>query len=380
VPFCASRCDYCDFYSVPALPADGRFDPFIDAVLDDTEALMGDFGIGAVPTVYIGGGTPSMLGAAGMRRLLEGLAALLPSRPREWTVEANPESADEAFLRACREGGVNRISLGVQTFSGASRRALGRGGDPSRLMARLAPAGEIFGGGLSLDLLTGLPAQDEGTLASDIEGVLSLRPGHVSLYSLTVEEGTPLAARPCPGLPSPDRADRLWLRGRDLLAAAGYEQYEVSNFALPGRRSLHNIRYWRMEDWAGAGPSASGTLIDEGTGTGRRCRVEAGLDRWLDRPRRAPPPVTVEALNRPTLVKESLLMGFRYLEGPDGTLFRRRFGRGVEDLIPESLARWRRRGVIRQDAPAPTREGLLFLNPFLRDVFGELERDAAECS
>lgn len=343
-------------------------------MLDDTEALLGQYGIGAVPTVYIGGGTPSALGAAGIRRLLGGLAALLPSRPREWTVEANPESADQAFLRACREGGVNRVSLGIQTFNGESRRALGRRGDPSLLLERLAPAREIFGGGLSLDILTGLPAQDGGTLSADIEKALSLRPGHVSLYSLTVEEGTPLASRSGAGLPSRDQADRLWLLGRDLLAAAGYGQYEVSNFALPGRRSLHNIRYWRMENWAAAGPSASGTIIDDETGTGRRCTAAASLDRWLDRPRRAPPPVTVEDLDRPTLVKESLLMGFRYLEGPDGELFRRRFGRGVEDLIPESLARWRRRGMIRQDTPAPTVEGLRFLNPFLLDVFGELDR------
>jgi oxygen-independent coproporphyrinogen-3 oxidase len=380
VPFCASLCDYCDFYSVPSETADRRFDLFIDALLDDTEALIGNFGIDAVPTVYIGGGTPSVLGAAGIRRLLEGLAVLLPSRPEEFTLEANPETADGAFLRACREGGVNRISLGVQTFNGESRRALHRGGDSLLLAERLMLAREIFGECVSLDLLTGLPLQDEGALVSDIEKILSLRPGHVSLYSLTVEEGTPLAARTNPGLPSRDEADRLWILGRDLLAGAGYDQYEVSNFALPGRRSLHNIRYWRMGSWMGAGPSASGTLIDDETGTGCRCTVDAGVDRWLGRPRRAAPPVTVEHLDRPVLIKESLLMGFRYLEGPDEALFRRRFGCGIEDLVPESLARWRRRGVIRKETPAPTVEGFLFLNPLLFDVFEELNRKKpAEC-
>jgi oxygen-independent coproporphyrinogen-3 oxidase len=417
VPFCASLCDYCDFYSVRADPADERFDPFVTTVLEDVEALLGDCGIDAVPTVYIGGGTPSALGAERMRRLLAGLAALLPSEPEECTVEANPESADGDFLRACREGGVTRISLGVQTFHGPSRRAVHRGGDPAAAAERLALAREIFGGGVSADLLTGLPLQDERALAADVERLLSFRPGHVSLYSLTVEEGTPLAARPCPAPPSippappsippapppRDEADRLWLRGRDLLLDAGYEQYEVSNFALPGRRSLHNIRYWRMENWIGAGPSASGTLIDDGRGTGRRYTADADVDRWLRRhpypPRRHPyplrrppsippappsippappsiplaPPQTVEHLDRSILIRESLLMGFRYLEGPDGALFRRRFGRDIEDLIPESLDRWRRRGVIRQDKPAPTGEGLLFLNPFLLDVFAELE-------
>jgi oxygen-independent coproporphyrinogen-3 oxidase len=130
-----------------------------------------------------------------------------------------------------------------------------------------------------------------------------------------------------------------------------------------------------MENWIGAGPSASGTLIDDGRGTGRRYTADTDVDRWLRRPPSIPPapPLTVEHLDRSVLIRESLLMGFRYLEGPDGALFRRRFGRDIEDLIPKSLDRWRRRGVIRQDRPAPTGGGLLFLNPFLLDVFTELE-------
>jgi oxygen-independent coproporphyrinogen-3 oxidase len=198
----------------------------------------------------------------------------------------------------------------------------------------------------------------------------------VSLYSLTVEPGTALAGRPRPFLPPPDEADRLWIRGRDLLEAAGYEQYEVSNFARPGNRCRHNIRYWRMENWLGLGPAASGTIIDDETGTGRRHTALPDVDSWLAACSPAgefgPGLWTEECLDRPTLMKETLLMGFRRVEGPDPDLFRRRFGLTLEEAIPRTLDAWRRRALLHADRTALTRGGLLFLNAFLRDAFGEL--------
>jgi oxygen-independent coproporphyrinogen-3 oxidase len=364
IPFCAGVCDYCDFYSVPVSPEDRRTGPFIDALLGEAERVLGPEAA-RVPTVYMGGGTPSVLGAAGMGRLLAGLGALLPGPPEEFTVEANPESADRAFLEACRNGGVTRISLGVQSFHEASRRALRRVGDGRLLPERLALAAEIFGENFSADLITGLPFQDEKTVLRDIEKLLRHRPGHVSLYSLTVEPGTALARRPRSFLPSPDEADRLWLRGRDVLESAGYEQYEVSNFSLPGKRCRHNIRYWRMENWMGLGPAASGTMIDDETGTGRRVTASADPEDWAAGS-------TEELLDRPTLMKETLLMGFRYIEGPDEAAFRRRFRLTPEEAIPRTLDTWRRRGMLRPDRRALNREGLLFLHPFLLDAFGEL--------
>jgi oxygen-independent coproporphyrinogen-3 oxidase len=382
VPFCAGACDYCDFYSTPVLPGDRRMDPFISALLQEGEERLRRHGARQVPTVYIGGGTPSVLGAGGIRRLLEGLRAILPGAPEELTVEANPESADRAFLEACREGGVTRISLGVQSFHEPARRALHRVGEGRLLPERLALAMELFGGNFSADLITGLPFQNEKILLADLEKLLTFRPGHVSLYSLTVEEGTVLAGRPRSFLPPADEADRLWIRGRDFLEAAGYEQYEVSNFSLPGKRCRHNIRYWRMENWMGLGPAASGTNIDDETGTGRRDTAPHDLEGWLAAsssggasagPERSGPAFyRQEYLDRPALMKETLMMGFRYIEGPDGTAFRRRFGFPLEQAIPQTLDKWRRRGMLQQDRTALNREGLLFLHPFLMDAFGEL--------
>ncbi|GHU15718.1 coproporphyrinogen III oxidase [Spirochaetia bacterium] len=396
IPFCASFCDYCDFYSV-RMPSDRKtadrlINKYIDALLIEMERMIAEFGVTSVPSVYIGGGTPSMLGAAGIIRLLQGVAALLPPAswqiPAEFTVEANPESADGAFLAACRDNGVNRISLGVQSFCDASLRLVHRAGDaaPGVSMAALIPdrlkmVSEIFGGNFSADLIAGLPVQDETVLLRDIEKLLVYNPAHVSLYALTVEEGTPLfeaqtVEKTGPGaglLLSADETDRLWIAGRDALEQAGYGQYEVSNFALPGKRSAHNIRYWRMENWLGLGAAASGSIFDDDEGTGRRFTYPADTGPWVNHKSGALILVETEKLDRLTLMKETFLMGFRYIEGPDPVLFEKRFGVTLEKAIPRTLVKWRGRGLLQAGKIALTKAGLLLLDPFLIDVFEEIE-------
>jgi oxygen-independent coproporphyrinogen-3 oxidase len=381
VPFCAGLCDYCDFYSIPVTFEDPRLDRYVDLVLGDLEASLTENGVDRVPTVYIGGGTPSVLGAARLDRLLGGVTALLRGRDaaegaeREFTLEANPESADRSLLRLCRDRGVTRLSLGAQSFHHRSRRAVHRAGDPAALRDRLAGAAALFGEDLSLDLMTGLPYQDEGILLRDIETALSHKPGHISLYALTLEEGTPLAEAARSGgaaLPEGDEADRLWILGRDTLEAAGYAQYEVSNFSLPGKQSRHNARYWRMESWLGLGPGASGTLIDDGTGTALRRSFKPDLDLWLNRGASRTAPCAEEFLDRRSLMEESILMGFRLIAGPDTALFEKRFRRPLQSLIPGTLRRWEERGLLQKRPLALAGEGLLFLNAFLEEAFFEM--------
>ncbi|MDR2483197.1 MAG: coproporphyrinogen III oxidase family protein [Treponema sp.] len=370
VPFCAGKCDYCDFYSLPIAADDPRLNRFVEVLLQDARARLAAFSITRVPTLFIGGGTPSILGPQRMERLLKGLRALIPRWPAEVTVEVNPESADEALLAACQDNGVSRISAGVQTFHPPSRRLVRRRGDGALLPGRLALLASRYGRAFSADLITGLPGQDEGTVRADIERLLAFAPGHVSLYALTVEEGTPLE-REGRRLPPADEADRLWITGRDMLQDAGCAQYETSNFALPGRRAAHNIRYWRMENWIGLGPAASSTIISGEAAAldGRRYTQRAGVDSYLA----GPPEPAEERLEPLTLMKETFLMGFRYIEGPDEALFVRRFCRRIEDCIPQTLAAWRERGMMIPGKTALNREGLLFLNAFLRDIFGELD-------
>jgi oxygen-independent coproporphyrinogen-3 oxidase len=383
IPFCAQKCDYCDFYSVPAgacfdgMP-DGRLlDRFAESLCRDIRGQLDGFHVTELASIYIGGGTPSLLRPGRMKALFDFLSAACARRlPREFTVEVNPESVDEDFLRVCLEGGVTRISCGIQTFNGEARRAIGRHGGVGRLISALDLLNKVCAGSFSADLISGLPCQDEAALLRDIETLLRYGPAHVSLYDLTIEEGTPLyrkAASSKVSLPTVEEAASLWIAGRDFLEAAGYPQYEVSNFAPAGKRSAHNILYWRMGGWLGAGPSASGTLIQGGGGAaaGIRRTVKADVRGYVSE---GGHDVLIEHLDQTTLIKESFLMGFRYIEGPDEALFQKRFGRTIESLVPETLAKWRGGGKMRSGLCALNREGLLMLNSFLTECFIELDR------
>jgi len=378
VPFCLQKCDYCDFYSVPITPDTDSaplMDPYINAVLGDIEEQINLFNIDNIPTVYIGGGTPSVLGAERITHLLTSINALLSNMnapPLEFTVEANPESTDEAFLRACVEGGVSRISLGVQSFYEASRKAIRRQGGIRQIEDALALVARHYPLAFSADLITGLPFQTGAVVSDDIRRLLSFPVAHISLYSLILEPQTPLSARAA-SLPPTDEADNLWIAGRDLLENESYRQYEVSNFCLPGKASVHNIRYWRMENWLGAGPAASGTIINDETGTAKRFTCPPDIESYIRIPGSRVNHAIVEELNRTDLIKETLLMGFRYCEGPDNRLFKQRFGRGIEDVIPKTIALWGERDFFQTGQELkPSKQGLLFVNGFLRDAFGEL--------
>jgi len=449
VPFCTEKCDYCDFFSVPTKPNDLIIDRYIDALLKETERrlleVVRDFkphpplssirvhpcpclpSVGEckeiiarrrqeaactsvdliVPSLYIGGGTPSLLGAGGIARLLDGIRAIIGALPGgtagglggtngpcEISVEANPETADSSFLRACADHGVSRLSLGVQSFDQGFREALGRRGEGGAeiLSRRLAEAAEIFGRRLSVDLLCGgLPAGDgsaeNGSVAKnrvlhDIDKALSYEPGHVSLYALTLEEGTPLAARLAaarqtaawPGKGEAADDGTSWLAGRDALLHAGFDHYEVSNFALGDEnRCIHNIRYWLMNNWIGVGPGASGTIIGSGAvhsgGTGRRTSYAPDVEAFVSGTGSFATALVTEELDRFTVIKETLLMGYRYVNGPDPALFVRRFGKTIEETIPRTLAKWQSG----MDDYSFRTKRMLFLNAFLLDAFLELD-------
>jgi oxygen-independent coproporphyrinogen-3 oxidase len=386
IPYCTAKCDYCDFYSVPDQINNGYIDLLLHETkrrLAETANAIGNHEAIAIPSVYIGGGTPSLLGAEGITRLLKGVRALcggaensaVLDAPCEITVEANPETASLSFMQACAANGVTRFSLGIQSFNDQYRKALGRqGGEVLQsgaaiqgaelLTQRLSQAAALFGRGLSVDLLCaclekGGFNRQKDILLNDIEKTLSFEPGHISLYALSLEQNPPLAARLEKGNIIEEQTDRLWLLGRDMLVKAGFQQYEISNFALPGYRCLHNIRYWRMENWIGVGAGASGTMLNQDkseTVYGWRTDYAPDIASFLA----GTPPVT-EALDRLTAVKETLLMGYRYREGPDTVLFKERFGKTIEETIPKTLEKWQ------------GKEQMLFLNAFLLDAFQEVE-------
>ncbi|MDR1467882.1 MAG: coproporphyrinogen III oxidase family protein [Spirochaetaceae bacterium] len=357
IPFCVSKCAYCDFYSQAVSPRDPAVSRYRETLLAEIAAKITAYRVNEIPTIYVGGGTPSLLGAKGITRLLSFVTAgpigarLAPNA--EITVEANPDTMDEAFLAACKEHGATRVSVGVETFHDECRKRVGRPGNGLMVKKKLALLNKMFPGAFSADLMSGLPGQDEAVLKEDIKTLLAYRPAHISLYDLIPHGNFPGKFR---GLLPDDQRAALWIKGRDILLEAGYEQYEVSNFALTvGARSAHNIRYWRMQNWIGVGKTASGTIIDDEKGEG--FRETDGC---------------IEPLDSDTLIKETFLMGFRFCEGPDRELFKRRFHRTIEETIPASLAKGEERGVIRKGTTKPEPRGLLFLDSFLRDCFAEI--------
>ena len=262
VPFCVRRCAYCDF-AVQAM-REAPTEEWLRAVATEWEMTAAEMGWPAplaLDTLYVGGGTPSMLAPGAMRELagIVGRHARWDPAAIEWTCEANPESFSPAIARDWREAGVNRISLGAQSFDEGVLRWMGRLHGTEGPGRALAAAREAGFDNVSIDLIFGLPGRLERDWGADLERTLALAPEHVSLYGLTAESATPLGRWVREGretLADEDRYADEFLLAHRLLTDAGYEHYEVSNFGLPGRRSRHNFAYWTGAPYAALGPGA----------------------------------------------------------------------------------------------------------------------------
>lgn len=261
VPFCVRRCSYCDF-AVDAV-REPPVDQWIEAIGRELRFVAAEQGWGRrldLATLYVGGGTPSLLGPGSMTRLLEAIDPVARlAEGAEWTCEANPESFTTALADDWRRAGVNRISLGAQTFHADSLRWMGRMHGPDGVDRAVHVARDAGFDNLSLDLIFGLPPRLGRDWSADLDRALALEPQHISLYGLTAEEGTPLGrwvreARET--LIDGDGYADEYLLAVERVSGAGFEHYEVSNFARPGRRSVHNSAYWTGEPYIALGPGA----------------------------------------------------------------------------------------------------------------------------
>jgi oxygen-independent coproporphyrinogen-3 oxidase len=279
VPFCARRCSYCDF--AIAVRRDVPVDQFIDAVARELDLRFSGSEPWTLDTLYFGGGTPSRLGAAGMRRLTETIAARARLTPgAEVTIEANPDDVTAADAAVWRQAGINRVSLGAQSFDDAALAWMHRVHDARAIPAAMADLRLAGFEDVSVDLIFSLPEALGRDWERDIDLALGLGPEHVSLYGLTVESHAPLGKWVARGqvVEAPEeRYEREFLVADESLSRAGFEHYEVSNFARPGKRARHNFAYWRGVPYAGVGPGAH-----EFNGSARRWNVGAYAD-WQRR-------------------------------------------------------------------------------------------------
>ena len=259
IPWCVQKCPYCDFNS-HALKGEVPHEEYVQHLLNDLDLDLPLTAGREVSTIFIGGGTPSLLSSAAMQMLLDGVRARLPLSPTaEITMEANPGAVEADRFSGYQRAGINRISIGVQSFSAAKLERLGRihGPEEARRAARLAEGLGLRS--FNLDLMHGLPDQSLEEALDDLRQAIALNPPHLSWYQLTIEPNTLFASRP-PRLPDEDDLWDIFEQGHQLLSAAGYQQYETSAYAKPGYRCEHNLNYWRFGDYLGIGCGAHGKL------------------------------------------------------------------------------------------------------------------------
>jgi oxygen-independent coproporphyrinogen-3 oxidase len=270
VPFCVRKCRYCDFYSIPG--GEETWDRYCVLLPDELDLLIRSFPDLArerADTVYFGGGTPSLLGAGRLHRLLEEIRRRIPlANGAEVTLEANPGAIRGGDFARLLDSGFNRLSLGVQSFRPSALSALGRVHTAEAALDAFRSARESGFPSVGIDLVFGIPGQTEEDWAGDLRQAVGLRPDHLSAYALSPEPGTPIHAeieRGEASLPSDDTVAHMYDTARETLVRAGYRHYEISNFALPGRECRHNGKYWRREPYLGLGPAAHGLLFPEGS-------------------------------------------------------------------------------------------------------------------
>lgn len=353
IPFCRSRCGYCDF-ATSAIPSD---DPAVGAytehLIEEIRRLSKEGELRDIETVYIGGGTPTHIGSKNLSQILYALGLSMHLTPEvECTIEGNPESIDERLVRDVFSLGANRISIGVQSFDDAVLTALGRPHDAAQATRAIEAASTRFDN-VSVDLMCGLPGQTPSSFERDLERALSLGVKHVSVYPLTIEPGTPFdrAVRSGKLLPADDdvQADMMEL-AESVLSRGGLERYEVANYAMPGYESRHNRSYWTGAPYLGIGASAV-TMTQNGE---RRMRVQDGR--------------VIDDLSPQEMAAEDMMLVMRLAEGASDGMVENR----AETIprLPSELERLEKLGLVehRSGHWRPTERGWICGN----ELYGAL--------
>ena len=387
VPFCRQKCDYCDFFSIPSNRASCVCpdEKYVRSVLNEIRFYVKKYSVSRWKTVYIGGGTPSQLGAKLLFELVSGIKSAVSDKTAdEFTVEMNPEDLTEDILNSAQKAGVDRISTGIQALDQKALDSVNRHCPLQTAISSLELLQKKWKKKLSVDFIAGLPGQTCSSFKKQFETVFNFKNiDHISLYSLTLEENTPLYKKIESGKIkwSQQKTDRMWILGRKILKENGFIQYEVSNFARTGAESLHNKVYWHLENYIGCGSGACGSVYGEvserWTNT---CSIKNSEDFWLDFNPESETPESirqVEKIDLQTQEFEWIMMGFRLLEGVCSEEFKKRFGKSLEERIGVKdglFFEWSKKHLARsykKDGKtfyALNERGLMLLNLFLESL------------
>ena len=363
VPFCSAICNYCNFNR-------GLFDAalkarYVDAVIAEISRASPESQVPnpAADTIYFGGGTPSLLEPAEIARIVRACEeAFDVAADREVTLEANPETVTRARLAACRDAGVNRVSFGVQSFREEELRRLSRLHSADRARAAVDEARAAGFDNLSLDLMMWLPGQDVEQWLASVDAAIGVGPDHLSLYLLEVYPNAPLKddmARARWSQAPDEDAAAMYVTAMERLEAAGYEQYEISNVARPGRRSRHNLKYWSDGEWAGFGCGAHSTRSEV------RYKNVASTEEYVQRIETGQPTrIEVRRMTRDERLGDALFTGLRLADGIDLGAIARRYGVDVWSRFAADLAPFVDAGCLVHDGHRLrlTRRGMLLAN------------------
>lgn len=376
IPFCKSKCSYCDFFSIACgerkIP-----DEYISSLCNEIKIRKTENKIDALETVYIGGGTPSLLETRQLSAILKEVFSGLNNKPKEITVEANPDDISKELLEEFYSCGITRISCGIQTFNDSALKNVRRRGNGKIILDALFLVQQYWKGVFSADLISGLPHEDRESFVKTLDELLKFRPEHVSMYSLTMEEDTPLGKLLLNGGFDYDfdKADEIWISGRDFLLKNGYEHYEVSNFCLPGFECQHNLVYWKQNDYIGCGAGGTGTFYGK---NGLRFTNATDIKKYISFWKRAvsseDAPGSEEKLSAETQSFEFFMMGLRTFGGVSREEYKKRFGSDFPEKFIAVFEQWMARGfcgvkeISGEHFYFMNEKGILFLNRFLEEL------------
>ncbi|SCW48003.1 oxygen-independent coproporphyrinogen-3 oxidase [Paenibacillus tianmuensis] len=366
IPFCTNKCHYCDFNSY-VLKGQPVMD-YLDALEREMERTVQAVPPGEIETIFVGGGTPTVLTPEQMELFLRRVRAYFPdwSPQLEFTMEANPGTTDLEKLQAMKEGGVNRISFGVQSFDNGLLEGIGRIHNTDDVYRSLENARKAGFTNLSIDLMFGLPKQTKAVMEATLKEALALDLPHYSIYSLKVEENTlfhTLYERGQLPLPEEDEEIGMFLLIMERLRSAGYGQYEISNFARPGHESRHNAMYWRNQSYYGLGAGAHGYVHGQ-----RHVNIK-GVQPYIDATRSGLPLLEKNAVEVHEAMEDFMMVGLRMLGGVRKADFNEQFGMELDDVFGHVLQRQCSLGLLEASAEGYklSERGVLLGN----EVFGE---------
>ncbi|MFP4362879.1 MAG: radical SAM family heme chaperone HemW, partial [Spirochaetia bacterium] len=331
IPFCKSKCAYCAFYSQPVEEHWDKLRQYIDRILADTRKFLDIYCITQVPSIFIGGGTPNILPDSILSHLLTGLSEIIPNKPREVSIEANPEYITKEQLATLQTHGITRLSIGIQSTQKDILRIIGRTCGLEEAESGLSIIRNNWTLDLNLDFIADIPGQSEEAVLSDVARIKKIAPDHVSIYCLDTADRNDFHQRLADRHLSPEEPPDTFSLYKTELRKAGYQRYEISNFAKPGKECLHNLGYWRLDPYIGIGPGAVSTVFDYRLNKPMRICFPASIDEFTFSPA-AGRMGTQDILSTRDFLYEHFIMGLRIREGVNFSQLSRRFGDQVWEI------------------------------------------------